>query len=181
MTFAVLKSTLPTPPPASTRTLASYIFPRFIPRLAHFLKWPVMEMCPHCRAVWRTLKNCGNEEDPEKIASMFSEDVTFELPGDTGALPWIGRNRGRRAVVDFVTSIRRLTTPVRFNVEDVLANETRAVIVLDLATKLNGTSETIETEACIVLEIRDGLIHRYLMIEDSFEVSRKARGTNTPR
>ena len=123
----------------------------------------------------RFLAAMGRREEPEKIASMFSEDVAFEIPGDTGVLPWVGRYRGRPAVVEFVTSLRRLTTPLWFNVKDVLANETRAVVVVDLATKLNGTSETIETEACIVMEIREGLIHRYLMTEDSFEVSRKAR------
>lgn len=117
----------------------------------------------------------GQQEEPEKIAQMFSEDVAFDIPGDTGVLPWIGRNRGRGAVVNFVTSMRRLATPIRFKVEDVLASENRAVIILDLATKLNATGTTIETGAAVVLEIQDGLIHRYLMAEDSFEVSRKAR------
>src|SRR5205085_2009723 len=52
VTLAVEKSILPMPPPTSTRILASYILPRFMPRVAHCLKCTEIEMCPHWRAVF---------------------------------------------------------------------------------------------------------------------------------
>lgn len=122
------------------------------------------------------LKLMAEQAAPEKIADLFSQDLVFEIPGDDGVLPWIGRKTGRHAIVDFVTSLRTLTEAQKLDVDDVLANDRRAVILVDLATKVKATSKTIESAAAIVLEISDGEIQRFLMIEDSFDVSRKARG-----
>jgi len=112
---------------------------------------------------------------PEEIANLFSEDLVFEIPGDDGVLPWIGRKTGRRAIGDFITGLRTLTEPQKMEVHDVLASESRAVILTTFATKVKATGKTIASAAAIVLEISDGKVQRFLMIEDSFEVSRKAR------
>ena len=60
---------------------------------------------------------------------MFSEDVLFEIPGDDGVLPWVGRGSGRIAVADFTANTRAITEPLAFEVDDILASDTRAVIV----------------------------------------------------
>jgi hypothetical protein len=61
------------------------------------------------------------------------------------------------------------------DVRDVLASDGRAVILADVVTKVKATGKTIESATAIVLEISDSKIQRFLMIEDSFDVSRKAR------
>ncbi|HEX4172919.1 MAG TPA: hypothetical protein VHY82_10640, partial [Acetobacteraceae bacterium] len=81
-------------------------------------------------------------------------------------LPWIGRKTGGRAIVDFITGLRTLTEPQKLNVHDVLASDSRAVILADFATKIKATDKIIDSAAAIVL---DGKIQRLLMIEDSFE------------
>ena len=39
----------------------------------------------------KLLAGMGQGEAPDSIAALFSDDVEFEIPGDNGALPWIGR------------------------------------------------------------------------------------------
>ena len=63
----------------------------------------------------------------------------FEIQGDDGVLPWIGRRNGRRAIVDFVRDIRALTEPVSFDVEDILTSDSRAAIVGALKTRIKAT------------------------------------------
>jgi ketosteroid isomerase-like protein len=36
----------------------------------------------------------GEGADPDNIAALCSDDVEFEIPGDDGALPGIGRKAG---------------------------------------------------------------------------------------
>ena len=67
--------------------------------------------------------------------------------------PWIGRKIGRQAVADFIRDIRALTEPVSFEVEDVLASDSRAVIILT---------------------ITGDVVTRYQMLEDGFKVSQAA-------
>ena len=81
----------------------------------------------------------GEGADPDNIAALCSHDVEFEIPGHDGALPGIGPKAGRSAVSDFIRGLRSLTEPVKFEVQDVLASEDRAVIVGELATRIKAT------------------------------------------
>ena len=111
----------------------------------------------------------------DEIAVLFNTHVQIEIDGDVGALPWIGRKVGRRAVAEFVHNTRELLAPVQFAVESVLADDGHAVIVGELASRVRATGKLIETAFAIALQIRDGEITRFRILEDSFAVSRAAR------
>jgi ketosteroid isomerase-like protein len=113
--------------------------------------------------------------EPTAIAALFDPDLTFEIQGDDGVPPWIGRYAGRQAVVDFIRQIRILTEPVSFDVEDVLASDSRAVIVGRLQTRIKATCKVTASQFAIILTIRGDCITRFQMLEDSFDVSRAAR------
>jgi ketosteroid isomerase-like protein len=123
----------------------------------------------------KLLAGMGQGEAPDSIAALFSDDAEFEIPGDNGALPWIGRKGGRTAIVDFIRALRSLTEPVKYDVQDVLASEERAVIVGELVTRIKATGKVIETAFAIILTVSDSKISRFRMLEDSFAVSRAAR------
>jgi uncharacterized protein len=61
----------------------------------------------------------GEGAGPDNIAGLCSDDVEFEIPGDDGALPGIGRKAGRSAGADFIRGLPSLTEPVKFDVQDV--------------------------------------------------------------
>jgi hypothetical protein len=121
------------------------------------------------------LNDIGSGAEPDQIAALFSMDVQFEIPGDVGALPWIGRWTGREAVSEFIRGTRRLIERVRFNVEAILADRDRVVIVGDLASKVVTTGKTIESPFALILTVSEGKITRFQMLEDSFAVSAAAR------
>jgi ketosteroid isomerase-like protein len=127
------------------------------------------------------LTRLGQGESPESIAELFSPDLDFEIPGDIGALPWIGYHKGRIAAADFVRNTRSLTERVRFDVDDILASDHRAIILGSLATRLKSTGKLIETTFAIVLTIASGHIARFQMLENSFAVSQAARPAVPPR
>ena len=107
----------------------------------------------------------------EDVASLFSNDLDWNIPGSSGALPWVGRKSGKQAVVDFVNESPKLIERLRFNIQDVLAGDRRAVILGDLATRVNNTGKVIESAFAIVLTVDHGLITHFLMLEDSFCVA----------
>jgi ketosteroid isomerase-like protein len=121
------------------------------------------------------LTEIGSGAEPDEIAALFSADVLFEVPGDVGALPWIGRRTGRGAVSDFIRGTRLLIERVRFDVNGILADRDSAVIFGDLASRVNATGRIIESPFALILRISDGKITRFQMLEDSFAVSRAAR------
>jgi ketosteroid isomerase-like protein len=129
------------------------------------------------RIAQQLLAQIGSGAAPDQIAALFSTDVQFEVPGDVGVLPWIGRGIGRSAVSDFIRGTRRLLERVRFDVQGILADDDRAVIFGDLASRVSGTGKLIESPFALILNVSDGKIARFQMLEDSFAVSRAARSS----
>jgi ketosteroid isomerase-like protein len=122
------------------------------------------------------LSGIGEGKAPDALAAMFAEDLRFEIQGDDGVLPWIGRKTGRQAAADFFREIRLLTEPVKFEVEDILGSPNRAVIVGELATRIKSSGKENHTQFAIILTISGDRITRFQMLEDSFDLSRTVRG-----
>ena len=123
----------------------------------------------------KLLEGIGSGHDATEIAALFRADLLFEIQGDDGVLPWIGRKTGRQAITDFIRDIRTLTEPVTFDVEDILANDRRAVIIGALQTRIKATGKITATQFAIILTITGDVVTRFQMLEDSFDVSKAAR------
>jgi ketosteroid isomerase-like protein len=123
----------------------------------------------------KLLEGIGSGGDPTEIAALFDADLVFEIQGDDGVLPWIGRKTGRQSIVDFIRDIRTLTAPVAFEVDDILASDSRAAIIGALQTRIKATDKIIATQFAIILTITSDVVTRFQMLEDSFDVSKAAR------
>jgi ketosteroid isomerase-like protein len=122
------------------------------------------------------LRRLRSGAEPDEIAGLFSENLEWEIAGDTGILPCIGKKTGRAAVTDFVKDSQTLIERISFEVHDILANDRRAVILGSLASKLKQTGKIGNTDFAIVLTVANGEIVRFQMLEDSFAVSQAAHG-----
>lgn len=114
--------------------------------------------------------------DTQALALLFAENANWEIAGDVGALPWLGKQQGKEAIVNFVRDTATLLTSESLVVQDILANEHRAMILGALVSRVNATGKLIETSFVLVLEISNGLINSFKMLEDTFAVSQAARG-----
>jgi uncharacterized protein len=120
------------------------------------------------------LGRMGSGAEPAEIAKLFSESVEWEIAGDTGVLPWIGRKSGRAAITDFVNDSRAMIERISFDVLDILAGDERAVILGSVESKLKRTGKIIKTDFAMVLTVTNGEIVRFQMLEDSFAVAQAA-------
>jgi ketosteroid isomerase-like protein len=121
------------------------------------------------------LAKLGSTASPDEIAMLFTEDLVWNVPGDVGALPWLGRKTGRAAASSFVRDSRSLLERESLEIRDILANDERVVIVGELKSRVIRTGRLIETSFSIVLTFAGDKIASYTMLEDSFAVSRAAR------
>jgi ketosteroid isomerase-like protein len=123
----------------------------------------------------KLLEGIGSGRNPTEIAALFDAEVVFEIQGDDGVLPWIGRKSGRQAIADFIRDIRTLTEPITFEVEDILASNSRAAIIGALQTRIKASGKVTATQFAIILTITGDVVTRFQMLEDSFDVSKAAR------
>jgi ketosteroid isomerase-like protein len=117
----------------------------------------------------------GAGAEPEPILAMLAEDMIFEMPGDTAVFPWLGRSKGRAAVASLLDGLRKIVILERFVVGTILADDAHAAIIGELACRVVATGKLIETPYAIALTVKSGRITRFLVLEDSFAVSRAAR------
>jgi uncharacterized protein len=122
------------------------------------------------------LRRMGSGAAPAEIAKLFSENMEWEIAGDTGVLPWIGQKSGRAAITDFVNDSRAMMERISFEVHNIVADDDRAVILGSLTSKFKRTGKIVKTDFAIVLTVANGEIVRFQMLEDSFAVSQAARG-----
>ena len=118
--------------------------------------------------------------DPAQLATHFAEDVDWYIPGDLDTVPWIGRKRGRAGVAEFYRQLKELVVSEKFEVRRVVADGNRCVVLGGLITRVRATGSRIESEFAFDIEVRDGLITRYHMFEDTWAVSNACRGAATP-
>lgn len=121
------------------------------------------------------LARLGGGASAEEVARLFSPDVRWEIAGDDGALPWVGRKTGREAVIDFVRDSREMIERLRFEVQGIFAGDERAIILGELASRLKSTGKVIEIAFALVLTVSQGQIVRFQMLEDSFATAMAAR------
>src|SRR5258708_23110107 len=121
------------------------------------------------------LGRMGSGADPIEIAKLFSETLEWEIAGDTGVLPWIGHKSGRAAITDFVRDSRAMIERIRFEVHDILAGDSRAVILGSLASKLKRNGNVMTTDFAIVLTVANGEIVRFRCREARFPAPKPAR------
>ncbi len=127
------------------------------------------------RLAQRFLEQLGSGASPSDIAALCEPDLDWNIPGDAGVLPWIGHKTGNSAIADFVSDTQTMIERVSLEIHDVLASDARAVVLGHLQSRVTATGKLIDTSFAIVLTFTGDKIARFLMLEDSFAVSKAAR------
>lgn len=129
----------------------------------------------HHRSTRETIENLfatvGGGASPEQIATLFSDEVDWHIAGDLASVPWIGRKVGRAGVAGFYQQIREQLVSERFEVHAILAEGERGVVLGQLASRARRTGKLMETAFAFDVTVRDGLIVRCHMLEDSYAVA----------
>ncbi|MGF6920353.1 nuclear transport factor 2 family protein [Paraburkholderia sp. 40] len=134
-----------------------------------------MNMQENIRVAQQFLEKIGSGASGVEIAALCTPDLDWNIPGDSGVLPWVGHKTGREAMSDFVRDTQTTIERVRLDIKDVLASDERAVILGHLQTRINATGKLIDSAFAIILTFADAKIASFLMLEDSFATSMAAR------
>ncbi|MGF6970429.1 ketosteroid isomerase-like protein [Paraburkholderia sp. WC7.3g] len=134
-----------------------------------------MNMQENIRLAQQFLEKIGSGASGVEIAALCTPNLDWNIPGDSGVLPWVGHKTGREAMSDFVRDTQTTIERVRLDIKDVLASDERAVILGHLQTRINATGKLINSAFAIILTFADGKIASFLMLEDSFATSMAAR------
>ena len=112
---------------------------------------------------------------PDELAACFDEKAEFFIPGDTKNVPWIGKRIGRAAIKESFRLLKANIQPEKLIFTDMLAKGDRVVILGYLESRMKKNNKQMKSEFSIDIVVKNGLLTRYHLLEDSYEVSDKAR------
>ncbi len=105
--------------------------------------------------------------DPDEFTALLSDDIDWLIPGDTSIAPWVGRRSTRSGVADYLRRLRANAEPLRAEVQRVLVDGDMAIAVGEFASRMRTTGKVVESIFFAQFVVRDGLVVRYRLLEDS--------------
>jgi ketosteroid isomerase-like protein len=112
---------------------------------------------------------------PDEIAARFDVNADYLIPGDMKNVPWIGHRTGRAAIKESFRLLRENIKPEKLVITDILAKGDRVVVLGYLESRMKKNNKQMKSEFSIDIIVKNGLLTRYHLLEDSFEVSDKAK------
>jgi ketosteroid isomerase-like protein len=91
--------------------------------------------------------------DVEALSDLVADDVVWYSVGQT---PWSGVHKGREVVLDFLASVGNAAEVFNSDLEDVLANDERAILLARMTGRRGA--KTLDVPYVLIYEIRDGRV-----------------------
>ena len=113
-----------------------------------------------------------SERNLTELTKLFSETIDWNVPGDKNKAPWLGKRRSRGEVSEFYELLWKNTEPISVTVENILTDKDVIIISGDFSTKMLQTNRIVDSPFFIQITIKDGLIIKYRLLEDSLEVAK---------
>jgi ketosteroid isomerase-like protein len=105
--------------------------------------------------------------EPEPLTALLADNVDWDIPGNATLAPWVGPRSSRSGVADYLRLLRANVKPISAEVQHVLVDGEMAVAVGAFASRMVKTGKVVESIFVAQFVVRDGLIARYRLLEDS--------------
>lgn len=105
------------------------------------------------------------------IMNCFAEQVEWNIPGDREIASWTGKRSTKAEIKEFFTTLWENTVPLSAEVDLLLADEENVVVTGVFASKMVKTGKTITSPFSIRIGFKNGLITKYILMEDSYQLS----------
>lgn len=116
--------------------------------------------------------------NPQELASFFDEKGELYIPGDTKNVAWIGKRTGRKEIADHFRLLKEYIQPQKLSFTDMVTKGNRVVVLGYLESLMKSNGNVMKSEFSIDVIVENGLITKYHLLEDSFEVSRAVNPSN---
>lgn len=117
----------------------------------------------------RLCQALGNR-DLDVLLALFAEEVDWYIPGCEEIAPWTGRRGNKREIREFFSLLWKNTEPVSAFIDRIIAEERFAVVTGEFSTRMLATKKVVDSMFSIHLTVKDDLIVKYRLQEDSFAV-----------
>ncbi len=111
----------------------------------------------------------------DKLISLFAEEIDWYIPGNAKVAPWLGKRTHKGEVIQFFRLLWSSTEPINATIDCLLAENNLAVVTGAFSTRMLQTGKVVASLFSIHLTVRDKVIVKYRLLEDSYAVFESLR------
>lgn len=109
--------------------------------------------------------------DSEAIKALFADKTDWLVPGNQVLAPWLGKRETKQDIAEFYSLLWNATEPISAQVDHIIADNDFAVITGEFSTRMLTTGKIVDSIFSIHITVKDNLIVRYRLQEDSLAVA----------
>lgn len=117
----------------------------------------------------------------ERAIARCAPDAVWAIPGDPALLPWVGEHHGRDEIRAFYGLLAAEAQAESLQLDPIAELGERCFVRGEFAYSFPRSGGRYAGVFVIVFTVRDGLIARYEMHEDSLGLARAFTGPEGPR
>ncbi|NLR69134.1 nuclear transport factor 2 family protein [Chitinophaga varians] len=103
-------------------------------------------------------------------ASLFADNVEWRIPGNKAKAPWIRDRNTKAEAVGFYEELFRYVEGISFEITGKFYDGDQAVVTGHLVSRMLSTGKLFDSLFTIQVTVTDGLITRYILLEDSYNL-----------
>jgi len=130
-------------------------------------------------ALMREAYDRYNQGDAAFLFDLLVPDVEWVSHGDPRLMPTSGRRQGLEAVTEYFALLQRDWTVLRHDGLEFFGAGDRVVVHTRVRIQRNATGAVLELDKADFWTVRDGRIHAYQEVFDSFPLHEAVRGVMT--
>jgi ketosteroid isomerase-like protein len=109
--------------------------------------------------------------DRPGMLELFSADVDFVVAGAEDIVPWTGSRSSLDDVSEFLRIALEDISTEKFDIAKILVDGEDGVVLGEFAHRINSTGKVFASRFALHVQVRDGLITKYHMFEDSYRAA----------
>ncbi|WBV57828.1 hypothetical protein PFY10_05130 [Chryseobacterium daecheongense] len=108
------------------------------------------------------------KNSPLEVIQYMDENVDFYI-AESPHMPWTGMKKGKKAVLKALEQLidAHDTTKDNFEMNHIFIDGSEAAVFGKAGRTVKGTGKAFKENFCMKFTIHDGLITKFLMLEDS--------------
>ncbi|MGO1242807.1 MAG: nuclear transport factor 2 family protein [Sphingobacterium sp.] len=116
--------------------------------------------------------NYMHKRDLKNLINLFAEEVNWEIPGNTRDLKWLGIRKNKSEVESFFELLWKETEPISAEIHKVLFDKDEVILKGVFTTKMLRTDKIVTSIFFIHFKVYNGKIIEYILLEDTYAVSK---------
>ena len=103
----------------------------------------------------------------ETLTQLFAESIDWDIPGNEELAPWLGKRTKRNEVREFFKLLWQSVEPISAQIDHILVEDDFAIATGHFSSRMNRSGQVFSSMFSAHFTVKDSLIVRYRLQEDS--------------